>query len=104
MSQPEFKPWKPTGHFLKRWGERFPDLNWKQEIESTRVAKSTLRKKINKLCPRVGVKPTVSNDKFYLVSPMRKIAFICSIEREIITVFSYAKEEKEQGNSKSVTV
>ena len=68
--------WKPTDHFLKRWNEYFPELNWEQEFQTARRLGSKTRKRVREQCPVHKHEMALSGQKFYLINGYRTIIFM----------------------------
>lgn len=87
---------KPTHHFLKRWTEFFPDLNWERETKYASRPGNKIRRKIKKQCPQNRHNMTRSGKKFYLINRITNIVFVCSIDRIIVTVFPYENGKRKE--------
>ncbi len=88
--------YKPTHHFLERWNEYYPNLDWNHEIKYSSIPGKNTKKKIKNQCPKNKHKMTVDGKKFYLINNDKSIVFVCSIDRVVVTVFPYEHGKRKE--------
>lgn len=80
---------KVSRHALKRWDERFPDLDLEEEfLKAHRVGRRT-KKRIGRQAPK-NFAQMQANARHYLMNRHSKIVFVVSsLDQTVITVFPF---------------
>lgn len=85
---------KLTAHAVRRWRERFPDLDPEKEWRDSRRVGGGKKGQLKKQCPAHAHDIRKFRGKYYTISP-RNVVFVVVPGEIIITVFPLGEKDKE---------
>ena len=77
---------KPSKHAIKRWAERFTNMDMQSEFDAARLTTDAENKEILKTCPnhkRFKIRPNIG--RYYLTTP-NAIFVMGGVQKHVLTV------------------